>query len=290
MAIQTPEFPVITWPTTIVDNEVTISIVVNGGTPVLAPIPAGTYYGYESDATGKATTSSFAGAVAEAFNDATIPGFPAAGLRADYSYNSSGRLVTTYTRGGIIANITIDFVSGSTWTLDDLGVSGPLTWTTNPLVNTVVNDFNSAGYWHPNQPTCYDERIQARKAFVTEGIYTPVVSVVQWGPTKVKRTLTLPTTYAAYIWLYRRTDSAFATPAQVSTSDPNNLLEYVYEEASDGAEFRIYEDNAAYRTGYISSQEAVSNFDAWVEDVSARGAIWEVKIPFLDTGSVGGAS
>lgn len=293
--LSTPSFPVISWSIDL-DGTDEITVAVSGGSTYSGFIPAGTYYGYASS-TGSddAAADSLAGIVAATIQD--IMQDPAkfnqatATCVALYLHSPTGTEITTrYTRANffpLAATITVTITAG-TLTLQDLGFETSFQWTTLGGLSR-TNNWNSIGYWAPGNITVYDERNQTMSSFVTESIFNNSISTVRWGSPKVRRNLVFPTVYAAMIYTYRRVDSGFADVAQVDVADPNNLLEYLFEAASEGLTFRIYQEPAVYRTAVISDQGSINDMNSNLEDISARGSIWSVTCRFLDLGTTTGA-
>jgi hypothetical protein len=99
--------------------------------------------------------------------------------------------------------------------------------------------------------------------------------------------LSYPAVGAEFIYLYRREDSRFSV--YTNPNDPNNLLQNLYMEAQLGTIFRIYwnEDEVSpeaidnFEEFTIQSPEALTRFESLVSDVSARGRLFDVTIPFI---------
>ncbi len=292
----TPEFPVITWLYTI-DSAFDVSVTYNAAT-FSGSFPAGSYWGFGTETSGDASSDSLMGQLAsvveDIMQDPAKHNVAAAQFDGGYAW-SSGDVIAL--RGQIIGSgfvpatdveVTLtsnNSVFGSDGTSPDFDISS--------ITFTGSGDWNVAGYWSPYQKTVYDERDYLDTVFGAEAIDSNSTSVVRWGSQKTNRMLEFPDVYAAYVYQYRRVLEVFSSAAKTNTSDPNNLLENLRNAAiNTGSDFtyRIYQDDGEYREGRLIQGDKLASLDAFIEDVSARGARWRVSIPFRDLGtSTGGA-
>lgn len=296
--IRTPNFPIITWSIDL-DGTDEITVTVSGGVGSFSAfIPAGTYWGYSAstdpaeDAGPDSLASVVASTIQDIMTDAAKFNQATATCTASYTHNASGtEVLTKYTRFNfypLATSVTVTISATTNLSIEMLGFSTGIVWTALGGAND-TSDYNSTNYWAPGNITVYDDRNQTASTFVTESIFSNTISAIRWGSPKTRRLLVVPTVYAAMLYLYRRVDSGFADPATVDIADPNNLLENLWYAASTGAVFRIYQDPVSYRTAYMSEQRLINDMNENVEDISGRGAIFEVTLSFLDLGTTTGA-
>jgi len=287
--IDTPNYPVVSWQL-VLDGTDLVSVTI-GGTTHSSVIPAGSYYGFATDASGVPTSDSLAYQVAAVIQDIIVNDFGVAAYTctASYLFLAPGYPRTRFVRSHMSAPATVVTITGGSISIKDLGFNTTMEWDHDIFQTGISSDYSGAGFWAPNNLTVYDDRNRTVTSFVTEGIYTSSVSAVQWGSPKTRCLLTIPLTYAAFIYLYRRQDSGFSDVAQTDVDDPNNLLENLFEQASVGTEFRIYQSAGKYWTAYMTDSSKINDMNSNLEDVSGRGAIWSVTLSFLLLEASGGA-
>lgn len=299
----TPEFPITTWQVTTNDLQVDVTADFGAGLQTFSQIfPAGDYWGYESQLAGPPwlqQPTSLIGQLGSIIQSILQDpgGFNQAGalVETQMLWGTSG--ATTWLQGqffvsglvGLSSSIAVTLPLGSDATLFGVDpITGILTLANlTPTTAAGTNVFNSAGYWAPYNLTVLDDRKFTREISQTLGLYSGTVDTLQWGEERLERLLTFPFVYVAYIYAYRRQLQVFSDVASTAISDPNNLLENLIEAAALNLQMRIWQDNGQYRSGYVLS-EVLSDTDASLSDVSGRGALWSVSIPFIDINVNGG--
>jgi hypothetical protein len=168
--------------------------------------------------------------------------------------------------------------------------SGTVTWGIPPvgLSTTFRADYPPDGLFAPNNYIVYEDRNFERDTVVNSAAFdNRVFSTVNWSTNRQTMVLSYPAVGAEFIYLYRREDSRFSV--YTNPNDPNNLLQNLYMEAQLGTIFRIYwnEDEVSpeaidnFEEFTIQSPEALTRFESLVSDVSARGRLFDVTIPFI---------
>jgi len=255
------------------------------GSPVTVPLSGSNLWGFSigaAAALGTCQPDSLAGWLRDEVNTVTTgsdlsanyewpPGMPALrGTPSTVYSRPSGATITVEFRVGGVANLAFakDFGFDST----------SITFTAGGARRT---KFNSAGYFSP-YPNFVARDFQSviDPVFITENSTGTVIEVVRWGSKKTDRTIEFPTVYAADVYLYRRENAGFATPAERDVADPNNLLENLFTAAGEGSPFRIYETDEDYNLANIVDQNMVRDMSKAVTDISGRGAMYEVAVKF----------
>ncbi len=294
----TPEFPVISWLHNI-ESDILIEVTYDSAT-YSGTINSGYYWGFATDSSGDADNDSLMGvlaaAVEDVMTDAAKHNEPACVITGGYQWETGSviALVGTMNLSGFTPATSIEVQIMTAGEASTFGSDG-----SNPDFNigAIVigkGDFNVAGFWAPYQKTVYDEREYKDTVFGSEGLTTNTTSVVKWGSQRTNRLLEFPIVYASYIFQYRRELDGFSTPARTDKDDPNNLLQTLRDaalETSTDFTYRIYQDDGEYREGRLVQSRSLESLDSFLTDVSGRGAIWKVSIPFRDLNvSVGGAT
>lgn len=287
----TPNFPIVTWQYdfTTSTNVVEVSGTDITGSPATINLTSKNLWGFDYDSIGAAGTcssSSISGWLRDQINLLISSG---ANLVANWAWPSTlpanqGTPSTRWTRA-TGNNITLTFKrngSASTELAAVFGFNGSSETITTFGKNT---DWNSAAYWSPYpQYTCRDMRNIIAPVFISENSDGTIVEAVNWGAEKTDRILEYPTVYAADIWLYRRQNADFATPANRETGDPNNLLQNMFSAGRFGAAMRIWENTSYYRNAFMTDQDKLRSMEKSLDDISARGAMYEVSLLFRDLG------
>lgn len=291
-----PFYPIVTWQPDFDDavNEVVITSGDITASPVTVQITGKNYWGFANETvastTGSCADNSLAGWLRGQINSNLVAG--QTHVSASYSWpttTSFGVPRTIYTRVDGTA-MQLEFKRNGTASTELANVFGFSNSTVNFNTTTgLLNcNFNSDGYWAPYPMyTVGDIRNSIDPVYITENSDGSVIEAIRWGSRKIDRRLTWPIVYAADVFLYRRTNAGFATPAGRDPGDPNNLLENMIIAAGTGSQFRIYSDAGVYRLGYIYNQDNMRDFSSNIEDISARGAMYEVGINFRDLGNDG---
>jgi hypothetical protein len=300
----TPEFPVISW---LVDlPATTIDVTADFGAGVATfsdTIPAGQYWGFNTDATGLSLDApagevSLMGALAAIvqailqdpakFN---IPGALVAATRLWREAGGIRYLATEFNAAGVpglvAPGITISFPGGNE---EFFGEKTGGTILINNLTLLGYNEINNAGYYSPYNLTVLDTRNYQNTVYAAESISGNRTAVVSWGNEKEGRVLTFPFVYAAYVFDYRRSLAVFSNVALTDVADPNNLLQRVREAAVAGGDnfiFRVFQDNAEYSESYLIQQDRLETLDAYTDDVSGNGQLFSVTIPFRTINKIG---
>lgn len=283
-AYSTPQFPIYAWLHTFPVGTVTVTA--NGIT--------------SSDTTGEVERYGFGtlgGTIQEPLPSADSIAEEIGGIIAGISGGvASG--VWTYVTGetGAYPKIRVDIATtGATSTAPTmtvtsglaaaLGISGTVTATALAATPTTSWRFEfgpPAGLWAPAVLTVADTRDDASLSFATGNVIGTAVAAVSWGA-RVARAMQHPYVYGANCMLYRRQDSTFATPAQVSTSNANNLLEGLWEAARDSKTIRCYRTIDEYRSGRVTSAEFLRSIRSAIEaDAALADRLVTVTLPFTD--------
>ena len=289
----TPQYPVISWKHNIADD-ITVSVEYNS-VSFDGTLAAGDYWGFGMDGSGDATSDSLLGILA-----ATIQGVLNDPAKHNLAVTLSGEYVWT---GGdpnsLIGRINVDAgtiaASNVEVTLSsnksDFGSDGVgVDLTISNISLSGSTDFSLAGYWAPYNASVLDDRDFQDTTFAVESISGDSTSVVKWGTQKIKRVLTFPVVYAAYVFAYRAGESGFASPAERNVLDPNNLLENLKTAVAGTATdftLRVYQDDGEYRSGRVIDADKLQSLESYISDISARGAMYEVTIPLVDLGDAG---
>lgn len=289
----TPQYPVISWKHNIA-ADITVSVEYNS-VSFDGTLAAGDYWGFGMDGSGDATSDSLLGILA-----ATIQGVLNDPAKHNLAVTLSGEYVWT---GGdpnsLIGRINVDAgtiaASNVEVTLSsnksDFGSDGVgVDLTISNISLSGSTDFSLAGYWAPYNASVLDDRDFQDTTFAVESISGDSTSVVKWGTQKIKRVLTFPVVYAAYVFAYRAGESGFASPAERNVLDPNNLLENLKSAiAGTATDFtlRVYQDDGEYRSGRVVDSSKLRSLESYLKDISARGAMYEVTLPLTDLGDAG---
>ena len=289
----TPQYPVISWKHNIA-ADITVSVEYNS-VSFDGTLAAGDYWGFALDSAGDADADSLIGILASTVED--VLNDPA---KHNLAVTLSGHYAWT---GGdpnsLIGRITVDAgtiaASNVEVTLSsnkpDFGSDGVgVDFTISNISLNGSTDFSLAGYWAPYNASVLDDRDFQDTTFAVESVTGDSTSVVKWGTEKIKRILTFPVVYAAYVFAYRASEAGFASPAERNVLDPNNLLQglkaAVAGTASDFT-LRVYQDDGEYRSGRIVDSSKLKSLESYIKDISARGAMFEVTIPMTDLGDAG---
>lgn len=282
-AYSTPQFPIYAWVHTF---NGTLTVVANGitSTDVTGNFDA---YGFGSNGgTVGEPTPSF-DSIAEYIGDAisTIGGGVASGVWTYVTGKTGAYPKIRVNIETVSATSTAPTLSATSGLAADLGFSGTVTATALAATPTTSWRFEfgpPAGLWAPAVLTVADTRDDASLSFATGNVAGTAVAAVSWGA-RVSRTMQHPYVYGANCMLYRRQDSTFATPAQVSTSNANNLLESLWEAARDGKTIRCYRTIDEYRSGRVTSAEFLRSIRSAIEaDAALADRLVTVTIPFTD--------
>jgi hypothetical protein len=292
MENNTPEFPIITWKAAVPANVVNVTYNSSTFTGTMA---ADDHWGYASAVGGDADVDSLmyvlAAVVQDVMTDAAKHNVAAAVITPAYEWTTSGDLIL---RGKLTASgfamATSIVVTMATATEPTFGLAASGNYTISSVTSIGRSDWSLAGYWAPYNKTVWDDRDYENTSFSAQSLSGDSLSVVKWGDTKTYRILQFPTVYAAYVYAYRKELAVFADVARVDSADPNNLLENLQVAAAasnTNFKFRTYQDDGEYRLGYLVEQDLLNSMKGFVEDISARGAIFQVSIPFRDLGNDG---
>lgn len=296
---QTPEFPVLAWKHTI-ESDITVAVEYNS-VSYNGTLAAGDYWGFTTNTTNTASSDSLLGVLASTIED--VLNDPAkhnlsVALSGSHSWTggSENSLIGSISveAGSIAAsNVEVNLSSNASDFGSD-GVGNDLTISNISLNGST--DFSLAGYWAPYDKAVRDDRDYQDSAYSVLNITGNSTSIVKWGDQRIRRVLTFPIVYAAYIFDYRASDSGFADPAERNVLDPNNLLQnFKTAVAGTSSDFtiRVFEDHGKYRSGRVVDTKALTSLESYISDISARGAMFEVTIPMVDLGDsgvVGGAT
>ena len=289
----TPEYPVISWKHNLAAN-ITVSVEYNS-VSFDGVIAAGDYWGFTLDSSGDAEADSLMGILASTVED--VLNDPAkhnlaVTLSGEYAWTGGdpnsliGRI--NVDAGTIAASNVEVTLSSNKADFGSDGVGVDLTISNISLRGST--DFSVAGYWAPYNASVLDDRDFQDTTFAVESISGNSTSVVKWGTQKIKRVLTFPVVYAAYVFAYRASESGFATPAQRNVLDPNNLLQNLKTAVAGTASdftLRVYQDDGEYRSGRVIDADKLQSLESYISDISARGALYEVTIPLIDLGDAG---
>tara|TARA_B100000497_G_C7607228_1_gene364660 strand:+ start:191 stop:1081 length:891 start_codon:yes stop_codon:yes gene_type:complete len=282
----TPEYPIISWIESV--PAMNIDVTYDGVTEQTS-VPASSLWGFATDSSGVADADSLLGYLAEAVQDNLVAehGIALATVTGGYEWRTDGSEIVLkgkLTLSGFTPATNVVVELDTNHSIFGLEVSGDYTI---PSVVSGYSDFSAAGYWAPYNKTVYDDRTFENTSFSAETISGDNLSVVKWGDRKTFRILEFPTVYAAYVYEYRRELAVFSDPAGTNVDDPNNLLINLQTAASatnTNFKLRIYQDDGEYRLGYLFDQELMTSSTGFLEDISARGAMFKVTIPLRDLG------
>ena len=283
-AYSTPQFPIFSWLYSFPVG--TVTVVANGITSSDTTGVIDTY-GFGTNGGSVAEPNPSSNSAGEWFGGivSTIGGGVASGVWT-YVTGSTGAYpkirVNIETTG---ATSTAPTLSVTTELAEALGITGTVTATALAAKPTTSWRFEfgpPAGLWAPAVLTVADTRDDASLSFATGNVAGTAVAAVSWGA-RVARAMQHPYVYGANCMLYRRQDSTFATPAQVSTSNANNLLESLWEAARDGKTIRCYRTIDEYRSGRVTSAEFLRSIRSAIEaDAALADRLVTVTIPFTD--------
>lgn len=297
--LKTPQYPVISWPAKFLGTDDDLEIGYDGDSESYSPADAEwqTKYGFSDGTDQYAQSDSVHGHLASKIQNFLVntvgissvvrckyiwdkPGWPRVQIEAT---NLAGNdlEITAYNKD-VGDYFGIDFNAGGVITVD--GATG-----------TGSFDFNSYGYWAPNNLTCYDDRsVFSPATYTAQSLDGTVNKTVKWSEEQTLRQITFPFVRPPYIWTYRKQDPGYSTPAGLNTDDPNNLFEKMMEAArfnntsQDSTVFRIYASSGSYRTATIMDNEFIKNPQNSISDSDGRSAkYFEVSVTFKDTGGDG---
>ena len=256
--INTPKYPVISWQTYWTDsvaNEIEVGCDGNFDTFLISDAAWQGLWGFENNASNIAQASSLHGYLASLIQNflRVDCGFGLAECTARYYWDLPGHPRVQFTVANVSSNdVTIEFFYDTV--AYHFGVNGASLITIDGASGLGYTDFNGAGYWAPNNLTCYDDRISiSPTSFSVESLAGTSWKTVTWTEPLQDRSLTFPFVRPPYLWSFRRKDTAWATPAGLNVNDPNNLYENFLNAArqnnsnQDATPFRIYSDDGVYR-------------------------------------------
>jgi len=282
MATNYPSHPVFSWKPTITGT-VDYDDGVVSGTIDLATDIGSSYWGWDSNGSDIATTSSIQGKLVDLLDTAVSP----SAFNASYTWpdGDAAPPLTSY---------TINHTSNVDLTFSSLAVAAQFGFSSTAvtLVSLVskVADFTDAGHW---QPSCYggsDERWTFNEAVgVTETIDGSSRKVREWGDALTDRAFVFPSVMVANIRSDAAAETSQAAMAQRDTSDPNSLLTNMAaaartpENTDDARAFRVYTAAAVYRTCYWLRTAEIGAIESVCSSQSAR-RIWSVAFTMRDDG------
>jgi len=294
--LNTPNFPIITWqvrPTGTLTVENT-----DTGNTIVFDFDDGTYDSYWGFAPGVlAAVSDTESLMGQVLTDVETflqgDGAPIATVSAIYVL--SGQKVLTqivYSNG----NDDLDFTFDSLQTAQLFGftsAAGNLI----PVGSTLLT-INTAGYWSPQNLTCFDDRVTVGpNVYGSQSLDGDTVKTRSWAASRTRRQLTFPYVRPAFLWLYRRQDANYATPAGQDTADPNNLYQNYLEAArrnnanADATTFRIYANTgnpAPYRLAKVVDPKQLEDAAGRIRDNSNGAALYfNVSLLLQDYGDDG---
>ena len=293
--INTPNYPVISWPVYYTDEADTLDIECDGVTDSFFPsdLDFQGVYGFSSNDLGGALSDSLHGLLATKIEDFLISdcGYATASCSAVYDWTLPGWPLVRFVVNNVPEDITISPSSkevseffGIRWD----GGAGEVV--IDSVTEEGSTDFNSAGYWAPHNLTCYDDRVLISPAtYTAQSLDGTVNKTVAWSSSKTRRQLTFPFVRPSYLWLYRRQDTGWATPAGLDITDPNNLFQNMMEAArrnntsQDSTIFRVYADGDNYREACLIDNIFIKDPADSVLDTNGRAATYfEVSVPFTE--------
>lgn len=293
--LNTPTFPVITWPVR-PTGTLTVTNVATTNT-IVFDFDSGAYDTYWGFAPGVLSavsdTESLFGVVLTAVETFLQgDGSPLATVSGLYDF-SNQRITHQIVYSNGAGNL--DFTFDSADTAKQLGFTSATTIV--PLGNTPLT-INSAGYFAPQNLTCYDDRVTTSPStFANQSLDGDTVLLRSWTNSRTKRLLVFPYVRPAFLWSYRRQDTNYATPAGQSTDDPNNLYENWLTAArrnnanAIATTFRIYGNTgnpAPYRLARVTDPKELENPSDKIRDVSNGSALYfNVPLLFQDFGDDG---
>jgi hypothetical protein len=289
----TPDYPIISWKVPVTAG--TINVTYNLAT-FSADISAASLWGFATAVGGVAEADSLMGVLAAAVQDAmTDPAkhnVAAAVITGGYEWSTGTEIVL---KGKLSASgfapatdIVVEFNLAAHEPIFGTGTGG--NYTLDSISGIGFSDFSLDGFWAPQSKSVYDDRDFENTSFTAASLSGNNLTTVQWGDEKVFRILQFPVVYAAYIFEYRRVLDVFSGPAQTDTADPNNLLQNLQAAVSasnTNFRLRVYQDDGEYRLAYMRDQNLMNSAKGFLEDISARGAMFSVTIPLRDLGADG---
>ena len=305
--LSTPDFPIISYKVNIpatITFDVTYNSITHQGS-----IPAGDYWGFATFDLGVAATTSLMGILADTVEEVLQTDFSVANVTTgkhtwDDTNNIRGNQLFGYLETVIISPLSSVLIDNFSSGEEFFGLlpGGSITITFAGNLGRGYTEFDTAGYFAPNNLTVYDDRTYKNTVYSSvpaSGGTTSLNSViVRWGQGKTFRALTFPIVPACQVFEYRRADQDFSAPYQINMDNPNNLLQNLWNAASgnrlisyaagNAPEFRIYAQNGAYRRSVIVDQNTLMDMESMLSDV-VEGRLYKVTIPFIDISSVGGA-
>lgn len=293
--LNTPNFPVISWqvrPT----GTLTVTNVATANTLPL-DFDSGAFDAYWGFAPGVLSaisdTQSLMGVVLTAVETFLQgDGSPLATVSGVYQF-SAQKILTQIVYSNGAGNLDFTFDS-----LDTAKQFGFTTVTTIVPLGSTTLTINTAGYWSPQNLTCYDDRVSiAPNTFSSQSLDGDIVKLRAWVASRTRRQLTFPYVRPAFLWLYRREDPNYATPAGQDTADPNNLYENYLEAArrnnvdANATTFRIYGNTgnpAPYRLAKVVDPKELEDPAAKIRDNSNGAALYfNVSVLLQDYGDDG---
>ncbi len=288
----TPEYPIISWKVPIALG--TIDVTYNGST-FSGDLSAGSFWGFATAATA-ATSDSLMGHLAQAveavMTDPAKHNIAAATIVGSYEWSTGSEVVLKgRLKSSGFSPATDIVIEINLPELEPIfGLASGSDYTISSITALGFSDFSVDGFWAPQSKSVYDDRDFENTSFTAASLSGDNLTTVQWGDEKVFRILQFPVVYAAYIFKYRRVLDVFSGPAQTDVDDPNNLLQNLQAAVSGtntNFRLRVYSDDGEYRVAYMRSQELMNSTKGFLEDISARGAMFSVTIPLRDLGDDG---
>jgi len=289
----TPDYPIISWKVPITVG--TIDVTYDGATET-GTISAASLWGFATAVGGVAEADSLMGVLAATvqgvMTDPAKHNVAAAVITGGYEWSTGSEVVLKgkLTASGFApaTNIVVEFNLAAHEPI--FGVSAGGNYTISSITSTGFSEFSLDGFWAPQSKSVYDDRDFENTSFTAASLSGNNLTTVQWGDEKVFRILQFPVVYAAYIFDYRRVLDVFSGPAQTDPDDPNNLLQNLQAAVSatnSNFRLRVYQDDGEYRLAYMRDQNLMNSAKGFLEDISARGAMFSVTIPLRDLGDDG---
>jgi hypothetical protein len=298
--LETPNFPVITWDSRLTG---TLSVENLDTTNTLyidfTDRDFDTKYGFDCSSGLQASTDSIHGYLAsliQAFLQGD--GAPTATVTATYDFTSTpGTVRVVYALANALDDIEFTFDSDAS--ARQFGIRNASAFSV-PTGDSATTDFNSCCYWMPYNLTCYDDRrTTGPSIFANQSLNGTTIKTRAWADQRTLRALTFPYVRPGYLWLYRREDTNYATPAQQDVDDPNNLYQEFLTAArrnndeGDATVFRIVAKTVGgsqnqYRQAAVVDNRFLEDPQRSVRDATRNAAIFfNVSIVFRDLGDNG---
>lgn len=292
MAINTPQFPIYAWRMTF-GRDVQYIFIVNSN-PHILTIPAGEYEPLNQvSETGASRDGSITKLLSDQLTSILVSEFPTftPSMFAYVQPLPNSEPVLRFRTTGVPVGQTMSFLFMVT-TFPELHMLGAtqnvaLPFGGSAVAYTLTMPAPIHNVWQPNSLTFYDDRHIESMSVRAQAVYTTNTMVKSWGTEKVYVQHTHPVVHAARIFGYRKLDNNFANPALVSVSK-HTTLEDMYQAARDNKTITFitgYGDvDSGDREELFYMGDGIKSSDADVEDISARGALFEVQLQFVKAG------